>query len=148
MYIVKSCNSKNHKLVNSVNFVNIDGFMMPSKNNSFMINSERIKDIKIVDRKLILNVINKKVTKKYQRLVRELTDLLIEESDDEGTAMRQILDKIEKFRQEIKFKYRSYMKKKDLELMAKQLRMFQGEAKKRLLEANTYNYTNSKGRNR
>ena len=148
MYIVKSHNDKNHKVVNSVNFVNIDGFMMPSKNNCFMINSERIKDIKIVDRKLILNVINKKVTKKYQRLVRELTDLLIEDSDDESGAMRQILDKIEKFRQEIKFKYRSYMKKKDLELMAKQLRMFQSEAKKRFLEVNTYNYTNSKGRNR
>lgn len=148
MYIVKPYNNKNHKVVNSVNFVNIDGFMMPSKNSIFMINSERIKDIKIVDRNLILAVINKKVTKKYQKLVRELTDLLIEESDDEDGAMRQILDRIEKFRQEIKFKYRSYMKKKDLELMAKQLRMFQNEAQKRILEMNTYNYTNSKGRNR
>jgi len=37
--------------------------------------------------------------------------------------MSEVLNRIEKFRQEIKYKYRSYLEKKEISLMAKQLRI-------------------------
>lgn len=149
MYIVKhNSNNLNNKTITKLDFVNLDGFVMPSKNKYFLINSERITDIKIIDETLIVTIISKKVKRKYQRLIKELTNLFIEENDDEGSAMHQVLDKIEKFRQEIKFKYRSYLDKKELERMAKQLRTFQNEAQKRFVELKNYNYAASKGRGR
>ena len=54
--------------------------------------------------------------------------------------MSEVLNRIEKFRQEIKYKYRSYLEKKEISLMAKQLRNLQKEAQKR--------YTETKGKNR
>ncbi len=148
MYKIDNKKRKTNKIINKIDFVNLDGFVMPSKNKYFIINSERIKDIKIVDDKLMQKMISKKVIRIYQRLIKELTNLLIEENDDEGQAMRQILDKIEKFRQEIKFKYKSYLKKKDLELMGKQLKMFQNEAKKRYESMYEYNYAERISRSR
>lgn len=149
MYIVKhNSNNLNNKTITKLDFINLDGFVMPSKNKYFLINSERITDIKIVDETLITSIINKRVKRKYQRLIKEITNLLIEENDDEGSTMHQVLDRIEKFRQEIKFKYRSYLNKKELAVMAKQLRALQSEAKKRFAELKDYNYTTSKGRGR
>ena len=40
-----------------------------------------------------------------------------------------MLDRIEKFRQEIKNKYRRFLEKKELEIMAKQLSALQKQAK-------------------
>ena len=51
-------------------------------------------------------------------------------------------------KQEIKYKYRSYLEKKEISLMAKQLRNLQKEAQKRYIDATTYTYTETKGKNR
>ena len=45
--------------------------------------------------------------------------------------MAEILNEIEKFKEEIKIKYRKYLKKKDLEEMSLKLKLFQKEAKER-----------------
>ena len=52
MYKVKTNNKASKKIINKVDFVNLDGFLMPSKKQYFIINSERIKDIKVVDNEL------------------------------------------------------------------------------------------------
>ena len=60
--------------------------------------------------------------------MKQLTELLISD-DDTGESFRLVLDRIEKFRQEIKNKYRRFLEKKELEIMAKQLSALQKQAK-------------------
>ena len=148
MYKVKTNNKASKKITNKVDFVNLDGFLMPSKKQYFIINSERIKDIKVVDNELIKAMVSKKVKAKYKRLIAKITELFLDEDGDEAGNMSEVLNRIEKFRQEIKYKYRSYLEKKAISLMAKQLRNLQKEAQKRYIDATTYTYTETKGKNR
>lgn len=112
MYKVKTNNKASKKITNKVDFVNLDGFLMPSKKQYFIINSERIKDIKVVDNELIKAMVSKKVKAKYKRLIAKITELFLDEDGDEAGNMSEVLNRIEKFRQEIKYKYRSYLEKK------------------------------------
>ena len=48
--------------------------------------------------------------KKYDKLIKYLTELLVS-ADDTGDAMREALNQIEKFRLEIKIKYRKFLKR-------------------------------------
>lgn len=148
MYKVKTNNKASKKIINKVDFVNLDGFLMLSKKQYFIINSERIKDIKVVDNELIKAMVSKKVKAKYKRLIAKITELFLDEDGDEAGNMSEVLNRIEKFRQEIKYKYRSYLEKKEISLMAKQLRNLQKEAQKRYIDATTYTYTETKGKNR
>lgn len=59
---------------------------------------------------------------------------LLTSDDDTGESLREALNRIEKFRQEIKNKYRHFLKKKELEEMGKQLKLFQQEAQIRFIE--------------
>ena len=105
MYKVKTNNKASKKITNKVDFVNLDGFLMPSKKQYFIINSERIKDIKVVDNELIKAMVSKKVKAKYKRLIAKITELFLDEDGDEAGNMSEVLNRIEKFRQEIKYKY-------------------------------------------
>lgn len=122
-----------------INYVD-DGFMLGSKNKAFSISSCSIKNIIIYSKTLALKLCTDKVMNKYNKLIAYLTDLLIDD-DDSGDSLREVLNQIEKFRLEIKIKYRNFLKKKELEMMAKQLVLLQKEANDRLLEIHD-NYVN------
>ena len=62
-----------------------------------------------------------------------ITELLVSD-DDTGRSQIQALTEIEKFRQQIKNKYREYLTKKDLESMSKQLTIIQKNAKNKIIE--------------
>lgn len=109
-----------------------NGFKMLSRK-GFHINGEVIKIINVVDKTLAHPVVYKKVMGKYSDLVPVLTEMLISD-DDSGDSFREALNHIEKFRLEIKNKYREFLKKKELELMSKQLTALKREAENRLLE--------------
>ena len=121
------------KKINDINL--IDGFSMGSKNKVFKIASETVKDIIVYNSKLINNLVSKKVITIYNKLIAYLTELILNSDDtDSGSAMREALNQIEKFRLEIKIKYRKYLKKKELEMMSKKLVKMQKIANDRLLE--------------
>ena len=121
------------KKINDINL--IDGFSMGSKNKVFKIASETVKDIIVYNSKLINNLVSKKVMTIYNKLIAYLTELILNSDDtDSGSAMREALNQIEKFRLEIKIKYRKYLKKKELEMMSKKLVKMQKIANDRLLE--------------
>lgn len=107
---------------------NLNGFLLPSRNNTFNVCDVVIKNIKVVNTELGRPVVSEYVGKKYRRLLKILTELLISD-DDSGDSFRLALDRIEKFRLEIKIKYRRFLEKKELEVMAKQLRALQRQAK-------------------
>ena len=65
---------------------------------------------------------------------------LLTSDDDTGDSLREALNRIEKFRQEIKNKYRHFLKQQELEAMAKHLKTFQQQANKRFIELQTELY--------
>lgn len=121
------------KLVDKTELVELTGFMMASRSKVFKINGCDIREIKVINKKLANPLVSKKVLKKYNKLIAYLTELLVDD-DDSGETFREALNQIEKFRLEIKVKYREFLKQKELEMMSKQLRTLQKEAKARLEE--------------
>lgn len=111
----------------------INGFLLPTRSNKFTINGEQITNIIITNKKLAYPFVSKIVSKKYRKLIQILTDLFISD-EDPGTAMSEVLNEIEKFKDEIKRKYRKYLKKKELERMATELKVLQKEAQNKQLE--------------
>lgn len=107
---------------------NLDGFLMPSSRNGFNICDQKITHINVVDTELAKPIVRKFVSTKYKKLIKTLTELLISD-DDSGDTFRLVLDKIEKFRMEVKNKYRRFLEQKELEIMAKQLSALQKQAK-------------------
>ena len=108
--------------------VNLKVFVLPTKSDGFNICGVRIKNIEVIDNELGRPLVSEYVSKKYRKLLKQLTELLISD-DDTGESFRLVLDRIEKFRQEIKNKYRRFLEKKELEIMAKQLSALQKQAK-------------------
>lgn len=111
----------------------IYGFPMASSKKVFMIKKDKIKNIIIMNTKLAHPLTAKKVSKEYQQLVATLMELLTSD-DDTGDSLKEALTRIERFRQEIKNKYRHFLKKQELEEMAKQLKIIQKEANNRYIE--------------
>ncbi len=127
---------------------NLEGFLMPSRGNKFKIQGMVVKDILVVDVMLAKGLVRDYVDKKYRKLIAELTELLISD-DDTGEPFRIALNRIEKFRQEVKNKYRIYLEKKELEIMAKQLSALQKQAKLEFAELqNSLMVTNEIGKGR
>ncbi len=110
----------------------LSGFIMTSKK-GFTVCEVLIKDLEIMNKNLANGVVSKQVLKKYNKLIPLLTELLISD-DDSGDSFREALNHIEKFRLEIKNKYREFLKRKELEMMSKQLTLLKKEADRRMLE--------------
>ena len=77
------------------------------------------------------------VEKKYKKILADVTELLVSD-DDSGDSIKLALTRMEKFRQEIKNKYRIFLEKEELNFMAKQLSILQKQAKKQLIELQNY----------
>lgn len=140
MYKVKN-NTHKGKIINDIDFINLDGFVMPSKKKYFMIDGEKITDIKIVRSELVGNLVSSTVSKKYKKLIKEITDLLVDDDESEG-SMNEVLNRINKFKKEIKNKYQSYLEKEQLDKMNKELRILEKEAKGRMEEILNYTLFN------
>lgn len=125
-YKIVKDNKKRKKVKGSI--VIYKGYKLISRSKNFMIGKTPITQIKITNKDLVHNIVKKKVDIRYQKLLKELTALLIAD-DSTGESAAIVLNQIEKFRQEIKNKYREYLTKKELDEMAKQLLRMKKEAK-------------------
>lgn len=134
MYLVSDTNYVNKgKLLDKTELVDINGFLMGSKNKVFKIENSNIRQIRVVHKKLAHPLVSHKVDQKFHKLIAVLTELLLDD-DDSGDSYREALNQIEKFRLEIKNKYREYLTHMELEKMSKKLMLLQKEAKIRLEE--------------
>ena len=90
----------------------------------------------------------KSARKIYNKLLLLLTELLVTD-DESGDTYMEALNQIERFRMQIKIKYRAFLEKKELESMSKQLKLLQMEAKSKAMEArNSYSFMNTTGKSR
>ena len=71
--------------------------------------------------------------KQYNKLIEYLTEALLDD-DDDGETCRIALNQIEKFRLQIKNKYREFLKQKELEKMSKQLVLLKKELLKKEIQ--------------
>ena len=133
MYSVSEKYINKGKLLDKMELVDINGFLMGNKNKTFKIKGTNIHKIRIMNRTLANPLASKKVFDKYNKLIHLLTELLLDD-DDSGDSYREALNQIEKFRLEVKNKYRDYLKRKEIEKMSKQLSILQKEAKKKIME--------------
>jgi len=147
MYKVNNKKMNKGKITTKINILNLDGYIMHTKNKYFIIEGEKVSDIKIINKILINSVVSEIVEKKFKKLIQEITELFINEDDSEG-SMNEVLNRIEKFRQEIKNKYRAYLKEEELKLMGNQLKRLQKEARKKKEELINYQLENTFGRSR
>ena len=111
----------------------LNGFMMGTKDKVFTIKSYKVKNIIIYSVILAKPIVNSQVAKKYDKLIKYLTELLVSD-DDTGDAMREALNQIEKFRLIVKNKYRDFLEQKELEFMSKQLMKLKKIANQKLIE--------------
>ena len=129
MYSISEKKSKG-KLIDTIS---IKGFPMGSKDKVFKIENNEVRKIKIANKKLANPIVSKKVMKQYDKLIEFLTEALLAE-DDDGETCREALNQIEKFRLQIKNKYREFLKKNELEKMSKQLVILKKELLRKELE--------------
>lgn len=147
MYSVSQKKNKIKKnKLGSYDLISLDGFVMSSKK-GFKVNNQVIRNIKVVDQDIAHILVYNKVKHNYSALINLLTELLTSD-DDSGEALREALNHIEKFRLEIKNKYREYLKRKELEMMSKELVLLKKEAEKRLIELNENIKNLSSGKSR
>lgn len=132
MYIISKYSSTGN-LLDLDKLSNLISFPMGSSKKVFKIKGSEITKIEICNKKMAYPIVSRKVNKKYQSLIRLLTNLLVDD-DDSGDSFREALNQIERFRLMIKNKYRSFLKKEEIEMMSKQLVVLQKEAKKRLID--------------
>ena len=111
----------------------LDGYLMGSITKTYHIGGSEVSKILVSSSSLASPIVTELVMRKYERLLNLITELLIDD-DDTGDSLREALNHIEKFRLEIKNKYRAYLKRKEIELMSKQLTLLQKEANDRLIE--------------
>lgn len=150
MYLIKKIKKvpKKLKFVNICELEKLNNFLMPSRNNGFNICDQLIKNIRIFDVILARPMVVKMVDKKYKRVIAYVTELLISD-DDSGEPFRLALTEMEKFRQEIKNKYRVFLEQEELNMMAKQLSVLQKQAKEQFAELqNNLMMQNTNGKNR
>lgn len=147
MYYIKHIDKK-LSFYNICELEKLTNFLMPSRNNGFNICDQVIKNIRIFDAILARPMVLKMVDKKYKRVIAYVTELLISD-DDSGEPFRLALTEMEKFRQEIKNKYRVFLEQEELNMMAKQLSVLQKQAKSQFDELqNSKMMQNSNGKNR
>ena len=124
-YIVCRCDKTKDECLS--NDLLLDGYKLPSRNKSFIIGDMLVINIVIMNKKLAHRFASRAAFKKYNRLINELTELFIEDGDS-SSGMNEVLNRIEKFREEIKIKYRKYLKRKGLEQMATHLQFLKKQA--------------------
>lgn len=91
----------------------------------------QVNKLVLIQPTLIEKLVHKKVDRHFKRLLKLVT-VILDTDDDTGTALREGLNEIEKFRLEIKNNYREYMTKEELHMLAKKLTILQEELKQKI----------------
>jgi len=120
----------------------LEGFDITPKNKRPFQDSIEVTKMILINESLITNMVNKKIKKGFQKLLKNI-GFLFESNDETGEGLKEALNQLERFKMEIKNKYRNYLAREELILLGKKLSILENEAKMRLYYLEN-NYQNSK----
>ncbi len=83
------------------------------------------------ENEMVTSLIYKKYHRKYQNLIKHLC-FYLSTDDESGTALREALNEIEKFRIELKNKYQKILNKEELKKQEKELLEIEKEVVKKI----------------
>lgn len=124
--------NKDQKEIVYMEYDKLEGMDITPKNHKPFQDSIEVNRMILIQPTLIEKLVHKKIDKHFKKLLMLVT-FLLETDDETGTALREALNEIEKFRIEIKNKYREYLSKEELHFLAKKLVILQEEVKQKLL---------------
>lgn len=109
--------------------------------------------INIYDPYIQKEILHKKITDKYMKLINKLL-LYLNSDDDTGVAYSEVLNEINHFLSLLRGKYRVYLLNKEMEIMEEQLKLIAQNARQKLMHVNmmrrnsfmNYEEHNRKGR--
>ena len=133
MFILNKEFINNYVIIDNTEIYNLRGFPM-GDGRSYTIEGNTIKNIFIMNKELNHSLVISKVYRGYSRLVELITNLLLDDEDDDGASYREALNQIERFRIIINNQYRSFLEKEELAFMGKQLQILKREATIKLME--------------
>lgn len=123
--------SKEKKEIVYMEYDKLEGMDITPKNKKSFEDCIEVNKMILIQPTLIEKLVHKKLNRHFKKLLKLIT-LILDTDDETGTALREGLNEIEKFRLEIKNKYREYMTKEELSIMAKKLMILQEELKQKL----------------
>ena len=124
-------NLNTNKIKAKTNDSILNGYIMRKR--PFIVNGEKISNIELTNKKIYKPIVRKLVFKKYNKLLDKIFELFLDSDSEDGSNFNKVMDEIEKFRIMIKMKYRTFLGKKDLEMMGSSLKSLQQEAIKNML---------------
>lgn len=133
MFVLDKEFINNYIIIDNTEIYNLRGFPM-GEGRSYTIEGSTIKNIFIMSKELNHPLVVRKVYMNYSRLVELITNLLLDDDDNDGASYREALNQIERFRIIIKNQYRSFLEKEELAFMGKQLQILKREATVKLME--------------
>ncbi len=121
---------KNSKEIKYFEYDKIAGYDI--KPNAKIKDAINVNKMILINPSLIHKMVDKKVSKRFEQLLRLITYVFESPDDGTGSGYRQVLDEISKLRTEANNKYRAYMEEEKYELLLKQLGLLEYETKARL----------------
>lgn len=146
-YIVAK--TENNGELTFINYSKLNGFKIKPRNNV------EYQGIEVNSMLIIKPSFIEKILKRKNRIKLDYyLNYIIEESDDDSTDARQVLDNIERYKGIIEFKYRKYLDDKYINLLNKKLDLVTKKIKTKLIynelsfEQKEIEYENTRGKSR
>lgn len=111
-----------------INYSKLDGYRITPKNNVEYPGIE-VNSIFIIKPKFIEKVIKRKNKIKLNYYL----NYIIDESDDDSSNLREVLDNIERYKGIIEYKYRKYLDDKYINLLNKKINLLEKKIKTKLI---------------
>jgi uncharacterized UPF0160 family protein len=93
--------------------------------------SIKIKNITLVDKKLVKSYVDQIISKKFEKLVKMMNKSLLDNTDESDEGAMQALDEIQKLKSRIVNKYKIHLTEKQYKDFLKKLLMMEEEFKMR-----------------
>lgn len=116
-------------VITYMEYEKLKGFSVKPKNKVTFEDMINVNEMILINPTLIEKLITKKCTKSFDRIIKMVSVVSDDDSDDSGYML--ILDEIERFKNLLVNKYKKYMEEKDFELNLKKLDLLKEEIEHR-----------------
>lgn len=137
------------EVITYMEYENLKGFNVKPKHNINFEDMINVEEMIVINPGLIEKLVDKKCKRTFEKIIKMIS-IASEEDDDEGdSSFMLILDEIERFKNLIINKYKSYIEEKEYETLLKKLDILKAEIEHRrnyILEKELNYETSKKGK--